>query len=435
MANRSCHSGLTVQIGRAIAVAALQFALAVPAAAQTARADSPAASPDAQGDGERKWFVMEDRPSFRLGEALRLDLTSKVGLTVRAAPHEDPDAEMEQRRIGVDGRLFDVVEFQIERELGDDEQPWRDVFVELRKWRAMRVRGGRFKVPFGQERLTSISDLDFVHRSIATEALTPGRDTGVELNGRVLARTVTYMAGVFQHDGDVSRGGTDAPGGRTAAARVVSTPFAGASSRVLQRVEFGMSMTAGDVPEGLNGLRARTSDQYEAVAPVYVLGTRLRFGADAAFTNGPLSLKGEFLQARDERKRQGLRDEDLPDIVARGWYVSAASFVLGRLKSNGTAPRTPLLGGGIGAIQLAARVESLEFRSHAPGVEALRNPRAANMLPNDIRALTLGVNWFPVRFVKLQLNVIREHVEDPERRPDPSRPWGTTGLFRVQFAL
>jgi phosphate-selective porin OprO and OprP len=435
MANRSSHLGITLKTARALALAALQIALAVPATAQTAPPASPETTPDTQGDGERKWFVMEDRPSLRLGDALRLDLTSKIGLTVRAAPDEDPDAEMEQRRIGVDGRLFDVVEFQIERELGDDEQPWRDVFVEFRKWRVMRVRGGRFKVPFGQERLTSISDLDFVHRSIATEALTPGRDTGVELNGRVLARTVTYMAGVFRHDGDVSRGGTDAPGGRTVAARVVSTPFAGASSRALQHIDVGVSMTGGDVPEGLNGLRARTSGQYEAVAPVYVFGTRLRFGADAAFTHGPVSVKGEFLQSRDQRKRQGLRDEDLPDVVARGWYVSAASFVLGRLKSNGTAPRTPLLGGGLGAIQLAGRVESLEFGSHAPGVEALRNPRAANLLPNDVRALTLGVNWFPVRFVKLQWNVIRERVDAPERRPDPSRPWGTAGLFRVQFAL
>jgi phosphate-selective porin len=435
MANRSCHPGATLQIGRAIAVAALQIALAVPATAQTARPASPETSPDAQGDGERKWFVMEDRPSLRLGDALRLDLTSKIGLTVRAAPDQDTGAEMEQRRIGVDGRLFDVVEFQIERELGDDEQPWRDVFVELRKWRAVRVRGGRFKVPFGQERLTSISDLDFVHRSIASEALTPGRDTGVELNGRILARTVTYMAGVFQHDGDVSRGGTDAPGGRTVAARVVSTPFAGASSRALQRIEVGMSMTTGDVPEGLSGLRARTSNQYEAMAPVYVSGTRVRFAADAAFAQGPLSVKGEFLQARDERKRQGLGDEDLPDVVARGWYVSATSFVLGRLKSNRAAPRTPLWGGGIGAIQIAARVESLASRSSAPGEEPLPSPRAPTIRPNDIRALTLGVNWFPVRFVKLQWNVIREHVEDPERRPDPSRPWGTTGLFRVQFAL
>jgi phosphate-selective porin OprO and OprP len=435
MTDRSCHSGATGQIAGAIALVAIQIALAVPATAQSARPASPETSPNAQSDGERKWFVMDDRPSLRLGDTLRLDLTSKIGLTVRTDPDEDPDAAMEQRRIGVDGRLVDVIGFQIERELGDDERPWRDVFVELRKWRAMRVRGGRFKVPFGQERLTSISDIDFVHRSIPTEALTPGRDTGVELNGRILARTVTYMAGVFHHDGDVSRGGTDAPAGRTVAARVVSAPFARASTRALQRVEVGVSMTTGDVPEGLNGLRARTSNQYEAVAPAYVSGTRVRFGADAAFAQGPLSIKGEFLQARDERRRQGLRGEDLPDVVARGWYVSVTSLVLGRLRSNGIAPRTPLFGGGIGAIQLAARIESLEFRSHAPGVEALRNPRAANLLPNDIRALTLGVNWFPVRFVKLQWNVIREQVEDPERRPDPSRPRGTSGLFRVLFSL
>jgi len=319
--------------------------------------------------------------------------------------------------------------------VGDDERPWRDVFAEWRKWRELRVRAGRFKVPFGLERLTSVSDLDFAHRSIATEALTPGRDTGVELNGRFLSRAVNYRAGVFQHDGDVSRGGTDAPGGRTAAARIVGTPFAWASSPALQRVELGVSMTAGDVPQGLNGLRARTSNEFEAVAPVYVAGTRVRFAADAAFAQGPLSIKGEFLEARDQRKHQGLGDEDLADVVARGWYVSAASFVLGRLRSNGTAPRTPLWGGGIGALQLAARVESLAFGSHAPGVEPLRNPRAPNILPNDIHAVTLGVNWFPVRFIKMQWNLIREHVQDPDRRPDPARPWSTTGVFRVQFAL
>jgi phosphate-selective porin len=420
---------------RAILFAALQIAVAAPAAAQSTRPAPEEPSSATQTDEGRKWFVMEDRPSLRLGDKVRVDLTTKIDLTVRAAPDGDADAHMDQRRIGVEGRLFDVIGFQVEREIGDDEQPWRDVFVELRKWRAMRVRGGRFKVPFGRERLTSVSDLDFARRSMATEALTPGRDTGVELNGRILGRAVNYQAGVFQHDGDVSRGGTDAPGGGTVAARVVSTPFAWASSRPLQRVEVGLSMTTGEVPQGRNGLRARTANEYEAVAPVYVAGTRVRLAADAAFTQGPLSIKGEFLAARDERKHQGLRDEDLADVVGRGWYLSATSFVLGRLKSNGAAPRTPLWGGGIGAIQLAARVESLAFRSDAPGAEPLRAPRAPTLLPNDIHALTLGVNWFPVRFVKVQGNVIREHVQDPERRPDPARPWGTTGLFRVQFAL
>ena len=432
MSEPSGHSRAAAQILRAIVFAALQIAAAVPTAAQSA---PPAPAADAQTDAERKWFVMEDRPSLRLGDALRVDLTSKVDLTVLAAPDMDPDARMDQRRIGIDGRLFDVIGFQVEREIGDENQPWRDVFAEFRQWRAMRVRGGRFKVPFGRERLTSISDLDFARRSIATEALTPGRDTGVELNGRVLGRAVNYQAGVFQHDGDVSRGGTDAPAGRTVAARIVSMPFARAASRTLQRLEVGLSMATGDVPQGRNGLRARTSNDYEAIDPVYVAGTRLRLAADAALTQGPVSIKGEFLQARDERQHQGLRDEDLSDVVGRGWYVSATSFVIGRLKSNGTAPRTPLWGGGIGAIQLAARIEALGFDNNAPGEEPLPTPRALKIRPNDIHAVTLGVNWFPVRFIKVQGNVIREHVQDPDRRPDPTRPWGTTGVFRVQFAL
>ena len=438
MADHSRHPGAPpaiLRMVRAILAAALPIALAAPGAAQSARPTPQETNPGRPAGDDRQWFVMDDRPSLRLGDALRLDLTSKVGLTVRTSPNVDPDTELEQSRIGVDGRLFDVIGFQIEREVGDDEQPWRDVFVEFRKFRAIRARAGRFKVPFGQERLTSISDLDFVHRSIPTEALTPGRDTGVELYGRILGRTLNYQAGVFQHDGDVSRGGTDAPGGRTVAGRVVGAPFARASSRALQRVEAGISMTVGDVPEGLNGLRARTSNDYEAMAPVYVFGTRVRFGAEAAFAQGPLSIKGEFLQARDERTRQGLGDEDLSDVVARGWHVSATSFVVGRLKSNGTAPRTPLGGGGIGAIQVAARLESLAFGSSTPGADPLPTPRAPNIRPNDIHAVTLGVNWFPIRFIKLQGNIIREHVQDPERRPDPVRPWGTTGLFRVQFAL
>ena len=419
---------------RTIVCAAFGIAVVIPAAAQGTNEARPLLSPGGMNDGKQQWFVMEDRPSIRFGDVLRLDLTTKIDLTVGTSTDADVETHMDQRRIGVDGRLFDVVGFQIERDVGDDKRPWRDVYAELRKWRALRLRAGRFKVPFGQERLTSVSDLDFARRSLASEALTPGRDTGLEVNGRIFGRALTYLAGVFQHDGDVSRGGTDAPAGRTIAARVIGTPLMWVSARALQRFELGVGMTTGDVPEGLNGLRARTSTDYEAVAPVYVFGNRVRFGVDASLVNGPVSIKGEFLETRDQRVRQGLLDEDLPDVVGRGWYLSGTGFVVGRLKSSG-APKTPLGRSGVGAIQLAARIESLAFGSNAPGEPPLRNPRAANLMPNDIRGATLGVNWFPIRFVKLQWNLIREHLQDPERRPDPARSWSTGTLFRVQFAM
>src|SRR5262245_1235936 len=130
MSDRSCHPRAAGPVLRAIVAAALLIAVGVPAAAQTAQPSE--SRQDAAADDAHKWFVMEDRPSLRLGDAVRVDLTSKVDLIVSGAPDVETDAHMEQRRIGVDGRLFDVIGFQVERELGDDERPWRDVFVELR---------------------------------------------------------------------------------------------------------------------------------------------------------------------------------------------------------------------------------------------------------------------------------------------------------------
>ena len=114
--------------------------------------------------------------------------------------------------------------------------------------------------------------------------------------------------------------------------------------------------------------------------------------------------------------------------------------------SNGCIPRLcnrpsfrnlcrPLFRGGAGAIQLAGRFEALGFHSDAPWDEPFRNPRAANVLGNDFRAWTVGINWYPVRYVKLQLNVVREHLGDPERRTDTTRGWSTSRLFRVQLSL
>ena len=56
------------------------------------------------------------------------------------------------------------VEFEVEREI-DADQPWRDVFVNLRPRRAIQLRAGQFKMPFSLEQLTSATELDFVYRS------------------------------------------------------------------------------------------------------------------------------------------------------------------------------------------------------------------------------------------------------------------------------
>ena len=382
-------------------------------------------------------FVMEEKPVLRFGDVLRLEPTTKLDAIVWTSDidREGGEFSVDRRRIGIEGRFMNVVAFEIERELGDDEMPWRDVFAEFRKWRAVRVKGGRFKMPFGEERLTSIADLDFVNRSLATEALTPGRDTGLEINGRVLGRGLAYKAGVFAHDGDVARGGTDEPGGTTASGTIATAPFVWADSPALSHVEIGVAATIGEVAEGLNGLRARTVGGYEAIAPHFVAGRRVRLGIHASWVHGRFAIRSELLEARDARTGQSLGGDDLPDVVGRGGYVGGTWTLGGDLKDGGSAPKRGLNAGGPGAIQIAARTEWLGFGSAAADGEPLRNPRAANILRNDLRSATFGVNWYPVRFVKLQFNLIREHISDPDRRPDPTQPVVFSRMFKIQFAL
>ena len=66
---------------------------------------------------------------------------------------------------------------------------------------------------------------------------------------------------------------------------------------------------------------------------------------------------------------------------------------------------------------------------------ALRNPRSENILVSGDRVLTLGVNWTLNRFVKIQVNGIREHVEDPDRNPVPNGAAFWSRVLRLQFVL
>ena len=90
---------------------------------------------------------------------------------------------------------------------------------------AVQVRAGKFKIPFGLEQLTGISNLDFVYRSLSASYLAPARDIGVAVHGRFFDRGLNYWAGWFRQDGDNARSSTIDGAGDTFAVRVTGTPF------------------------------------------------------------------------------------------------------------------------------------------------------------------------------------------------------------------
>jgi hypothetical protein len=56
-------------------------------------------------------------------------------------------------------------------------------------------------------------------------------------------------------------------------------------------------------------------------------------------------------------------------------------------------------------------------------------------MDNANRAVTLGVNWHPCRFVKLQANLIHEAFTDPAQSPLPGRRAFWSRVVRLQLAI
>jgi phosphate-selective porin len=150
---------------------------------------------------------------------------------------------------------------------------------------------------------------------------------------------------------------------------------------------------------------------------------------------GPVGLTAEWMQAREQRLGQGLGDVDLSDLVTTGWYASATWLLTGEDKEDFNGPRRPLITEGIGAIEIGARYEKLRFESAEKIGEAFSNPRAENILPNSDAVWTLGLNWFPNRWIRVVGNAIHEEFEDPDRTPQPGTTVFWSGVLRLQLVF
>jgi phosphate-selective porin OprO and OprP len=416
-------------------IAAAALAAALCSFTPPAYAQSPA--PDVRID----W---NPRPSLRFGDVLRIDFRFKLQTDWRTFSPEQPNDEgtfeLHRRRAGIQGELFERVEFEIEKELREDGA-WRDVYLNLRAADALEIKAGKFKIPFGREQTTGSTDLDYIYRTLASAQLAPARDIGVMAHGEPFD-ALQYEAGIFREDGENARitepmfllpGETEAEGGRSIVGRVVARIGGG---RAGARPQIGVAMTSSNLPEGLNSMRGRTVFGSAFFPRVYVNGRRQRLGAEAEWTPGPVGLRAEYMRVTDQREGQGLGDRDLSDLVSHGWYVSGTWVLTGENKSGGIArPRRPLFQGGAGAIELATRYESLRFESATKEGPAFTNPRAEHIAENRDRVWTSGVNWYMNRWVKIQGNAIREAVDDLDRAPVLGRRVYWSGVVRLQLVL
>jgi phosphate-selective porin len=311
------------------------------------------------------------------------------------------------------------------------------VFANVALPRGIELRAGRFKVPFSLEQLTAATELDFAYRSLTAAYLAPGREIGAMAHGKVLGNRVKYQAGLFRAGGDnTRRSERDAPSaGSTTGGRLVFRPWEGArASSPLSKLAVGASMTSGRIPQGPNAIRGHTYADVPLFHDVLVNGRRRRIGGELEWRYGPVSIRSERIRVTDQRLGEGTDDDDLQDAVANGWYASGTWLVTGEKKTDRIKPSRPLLRGGVGALELAARIERFRFASALTDVPASRDARARTIAADADHAMTFGVKWYPTRTVTLQINVVREMLVRRGADPDAATPvWSR--VIRMQFEL
>lgn len=321
-----------------------------------------AAAQDAQDEAKH--------PTLGLGDRLQLEFLARVQLDLRRGEDDDErDLDIGRRRVGIRGRFTRALAWEADAEVEAD-RPWRDAYLEYRQSRAVRIRAGRFKLPFSLDHTTSSANLDFIDRSLAATRLAPGRDQGVMGHGRVWSDRLKYEIGAF--------------GGGTSAARITVRPF-GTGTSPLGPLAGAVAVTRGAAGERL-------------VEGVWVNGARRRTGVELRWQPGPLTLTTEYLRMTAERRGQGIAGDDLVPLVMRGWYVS------------GTWRLRPTVGGRRARVDLAGRLDGLMLGEADAGLDSSFSPRTPIVPARRERAVTLGLTWYATGHVKVQFNAVRERA-------------------------
>jgi phosphate-selective porin OprO/OprP len=321
----------------------------------------------------------------------------------------------------VEGRLPHRISFYLSPDFGGGTPNLQDAYLGVDLNDALRFRFGKFKPPYGLERLRPTSNLSFVEFGLP-ELLTPNRDVGVMVHGDLFARFVGYAAGVFNGVADNASGDLDSDREKEFVGRFYLRPFEPIPKRILGRLFVGVATTFGrtyGTPSNPSFPNPTSSPAYKTpgqatdfsyisaatgVTPDYsntvvANGPRNRYGAYLFEAIGPFSLMGEFYLSDQEVGRAGFGNRWIHN---RAYGAQVTYIFFGANASyDFVHVDTPLdpENGHFGALEVAARAGRLEIDDKAFPTYA--SPTASVRGATEI---TVGLNWYVSDNAKFVVN-------------------------------
>lgn len=304
-----------------------------------------------------------------------------------------------------------------------------DIFIDGKFSDLINLRIGKFKSPFGLERLQSATALAFNERAFPTN-LAPNREIGAQLFGEFLNRTTEYQIGLFSGAVDNSSGLRDSViysnhSGVDFVGRLFSHPFNHNQYPILNGLGIGIAYSYGTQQGHAIGdanLPFFLSPGQQIIAAytpgTFANGIRQRISPQLYYHYGALGIMSEYVISQ-----QAITNSDFNDKVTHDAFQVQVSWVLfnGDASFRRIRPNQAFEFGSLntwGAVQLVARYAELHLDSDAFN-KGLFNPSTSIQSANDFG---VGINWYLNRNIKLQLNYDQTHfskgAENGMSRPD-----------------
>lgn len=395
-------------------------------------AEKPAAQPIA---GYKNGFFLQTPDG-----TYKLTLTGYLRSQLRLYENntsQDNEFKVRQTRVVIDGSYGKYWQSKVAAEFTtpSDGKFLKFAYLNCSYLPDLQFRAGQFKAPFAREYQVSEAEVDTAEWAMIVDSagLNPKYDIGIMLHGpAVFNGLLSYGVGIF--NGNLANN-NDTNDDKDLVARAVLAPFAPTDIAALKGLEFGGSYETGrQTSDKLDALKFAPKlptdwqffkgvDTTGKVGDLTYRGQRDRYGLELLYRVGPLKLQGEWIYQRLEREKQvrvnpetnqivssGGKLIDGPDLIAWGWYILGTYFIWGNPDQG---------------IQLVARYEQMDvddepaskkYREANPMPKnSVSNPygNALNLRGNTADVLTLGINYFPFRNVKLAFNWLYQTLDNP----------------------
>ena len=297
-------------------------------------------------------YVVPAGPEYKLALGGYIQMNFEDG-AVSAFEGRFPDGpnqvkdrfRLRRARINLIGDFAENFDFKVEGDFeqgdglsgGRDGFSATDIFINWHQFPGANVKVGQWKAPFGLEQLTSATQLLTIERSLATGAITPQRQIGVQIWGKPFAslwpeqkNLLTYYAGIFNGTGRNTI--TNDNNNFMYVGRLELLPWQGELLGQKSSLKLGADILHSRDEAGVNISQSlNLKVNADGSLTPFVLpaaAERTAWSLDAWWNIGRFDLIAEYLSEKVDGRTVAGVAPTFANFNPNGWYVEGGYYVL-----------------------------------------------------------------------------------------------------------